>query len=174
MPEYTLQSVDDGVSGEDSFAKPPTSVRLIPEDQKLLVEIVSVDRVKKPWTDDDGKDIFRIEFEFVVVGGEYDGQRIWQEVYDEFTDDSRCRLRLWTQEIFNQPVDGGFRLNTDDLVGKRVNATTGIRTWTKQDGTEGVKNTVKFLSRLKDDDNNEALASPLSKPPSYATGEEPF
>lgn len=176
MPSYTMASTDDGVTGEEAYNRESTPIRLIPEDTKVLVEVLDVQRKKKPFTDDDGNEVWRLEFAFKILEGEYEKQRVWQDVYEDFSDDQRCRLRHWAQELLRCPLDAGFNLDTDNLIGLNANATIGIYEWTKQDGSEGIKNTVKFLQRVKDGQSIPAPSAPSAptRLPAYAANEEPF
>lgn len=177
MPVYTMARTAEGVSGEEAYNRESTPIRIIPEDTRVLVEVLDVQRKKMTWTDKEtGADVWRLEFTFKIVEGEYEKQRIWQEIWEDFTDDPRCRLRHWAQELLRQPLDPEFQLDTDHLIGKHAIAVVGIYEWTKQDGSDGIKNTVKFLQRLKDDQTAPEPSAPSgpTRLPSYEPGEEPF
>lgn len=182
MPLITLKAGDDGVSGEESFNRESSPIEIIPDGTTATVIVTDVKHVKKPWTDDHGQEIWNYEFTFKILndsaGGRYVNQRLWADVWDEFSDDKRCKLRFWAQELLATPLDVGFQLDTDHLIDKLAAVSIGIRTWDKSDGTTGTKNVVKWLSRVKDGEEV-AEATPretdTTKPLlAYAQGEEPF
>lgn len=94
----------------------------IPEHTILVMEIVDVKEVEKPWKDDDGNPVNRVEFSFVVREPEgensrFDGRKIWGETPTTFSRSDRCKLRAWAQEILSEKL--GNTLDTDILIGRR-------------------------------------------------------
>lgn len=122
----------------------------IPEDEILTAKITSIVEKKKPWQDDDGKDVIRMEFGFVVEDPDspFDGQRIWGDTPMTFTDNPNCRLFAWAQEIMGQELARPLTLDTDLLVGSTVRVVAAQREYEK-DGQKKVRNFVKDVIRAK-------------------------
>ena len=121
----------------------------IPEDEVLKASIVGIKVVTKPFKDDDGEDVKRVEFAFVVndPGSQWDGQKLWGDTPTRFNDHPDCRLRAWAQEALGgSELPKGFKLDTDQLVGSQVRVVVAQKTYTK-DGQEKVRNYVKDLLR---------------------------
>jgi len=75
---------------------------------------------------------------------------------------------MWPLELFGvDHLDPNFRLDTDDLVGKRASAKLGIREWTRPNGDAGRRNTVKWLNRLP------AGSGPVTAPVSAGSQSQP-
>lgn len=171
MPVLKLVNAPDGVSGEESYNHPSQrSNKVIPNNTVALVEVFAKPKeITKNFTDDEGNPVVRIEFEFIVVEGDYANKHVWHEVWNEFTDSPKCRLREWAQELLNRPItdaaDSVF--DTDVLQGTRAWATIGVREWINKDGSTGQRNTVWSLTRV---DPDEARPSAPSSDPA----EEPF
>jgi len=66
--------------------------------------------------------------------GEWEGKRVWGNTSMVFNTNPNCKLRNWAQSILGEELDGGFELDTDDLVGRKARVAIGHRA--KQDGTK--------------------------------------
>lgn len=137
MPIFVLE--------ESNYAGP------IPDDEILAAKVTGVKQVVKPFKDDDGNEVVKIEFAFVIEdpGGKFDGQRLWGDTSTVFSDNPNCRLFAWTQELFGQELPKGFRLDTDDLVGKHCRVVVAQRAYVK-DGEDKIRNLVKDVFRARD------------------------
>lgn len=122
----------------------------IPEDSILKAEIVKIEETTKNFGEGD---VPRVEFAFLVrePGNEYDGRRLWGDTPRTFSTDSRCKLRIWAQEIMGQQLPEGFKLNTDDLVGLECRIAVGMKTYTNKQGEAVSKNFVTDVLRTKAD-----------------------
>lgn len=135
----------------------------MPDDDIQRVKILSVKVAEKPYKDDDGVNVKKVEFKTVVVGGEFSGNYVWGETPTRFNTHPDCKLRNWAQSILGQELPPGYRLDTDVLQDAEVRAVIGYKEYTKGDGTLGKRNFIKDLMPT-----SEAMAS-------YgATAEEPF
>jgi len=129
---------------ESNYAGP------IPEDSILPARVTGVKQITKKFKDDDGNDIHRMEFSFVVEDpdGVYDGQRLWGDTPITFNTHPECRLRAWAQELFGTELPKGFVLDTDDLKDKRCRVVVALKIYQKE-GEEKTRNFVKDLIRPK-------------------------
>jgi hypothetical protein len=134
MPVFTLE--------ESNFAGP------IDEDEILAARLVGVKMVKKPFKDDDGNEIHRVEFAFVIEtpGGPFDGQKIWGDTSTVFSNNPNCRLYAWAQEILGIELPVGYDLDTEVLVSHDCRVVVGRREYQK-DGKDQVRNFVKDVVR---------------------------
>lgn len=113
-----------------------TEYSIIPDGEILNAELVKIEEQVKPWKDSDGKDIVRLNFTFLIKGGEYEGRKVWGDTSTSFVNHPDCRLRCWAQELIGQELPEGFRLNTDALVGERCRVVVGVREWTDKNTQE--------------------------------------
>lgn len=119
MPKYTLS--------ENSYQQ-------IPEGSVLGAEVLEVKEKKMPFTDDNGNDIFKVEFKFLITDDEFSGRNIWGNTPTTFSENPDCKLRSWTQEILQlDAVPVGFSLDTEHLVGMPCRVQIGHRIQTKGD-----------------------------------------
>jgi hypothetical protein len=123
---------------------------IIPEDEVLGARITAVAQKKKPFLNDDGSEIWRMEFSFVIEdpNSPFDGTRLWGETSVIFNNHPDCRLHSWAQEILGMDLEPGFNLNTDDLVGMSCRVVIGIRKYTK-DGQDKERNFVRDVMRAR-------------------------
>lgn len=126
------------------------TLRLQPESEKsdwkpvengeiYEAEVIKVQRVTKPYEDDEGNKVEKFEFSFrITEEGEYKGHRIKGETPLFFNNSDRCKLRNWIQEILSQELPTGYELNFEELKGKpvRVNAEVKV-TDRKKPGPNG-------------------------------------
>lgn len=132
---------------ESNYAGP------IPEDEILPAKVSGVQQKTKPFTDDDGNAIIRMEFAFVVddPGNAFDGQRLWGDTPTTFTTHPDCRLRAWAQELYGQELPKGFILDTDDLKGMACRIVVAQKTYKDKVSQEDkVRNYVKDVFRARD------------------------
>lgn len=143
MPEFVCEP--SGFEGGDDNDRPA----VIPEDEVLEAEVTRIKQITKPYKDDDNNDVKRVEFSFLVEDGQgYDGRRIKGDTPTTFSENEKCRLRNWAQEIMGVEIPSGFKLNTDDLEDSKVRIVVGQRKYTK-DNEERIYNFVKDLMRTK-------------------------
>jgi hypothetical protein len=127
-------------------------VGLIPEDEVLQARITAITQRKKPFQAEDGSDIWRMEFSFVIEQPDspFDGSRIWGDTSTNFNTHPDCKLRAWTQEILSlTEMEPGFTLDTDVLVGNRCRVVVGVRRYTK-DGEAKERNFVRDVMRMRE------------------------
>jgi len=134
MPVFILE--------ESNFAGP------IDEDEILPARVVGIKERGKPFKEDDGNEIKRVEFSFVIETPEqpFDGQRIWGDTSTVFTNNPNCKLYAWSQELLGMELPAGFQLDTDTLVGQDCRIIVGKREWEK-DGKQQTRNYVKDVIR---------------------------
>lgn len=158
--------LDDG--GDGSLKR---EFETISDNSILEAEVVSVEKVVKPFKDEHGQPIVRVEFEFKVVDQQHKGRRLWGDTPTTFTTHPDCKMTAWVTEILAvESLPADFRFNTDSLNGSRARVVVGLRE--AKDG-KPARNYVKDVIRSRD-------AAPLvpSRPapaPAYAgADEEPF
>lgn len=134
MPILTME--------ESNYAGP------IPEDTVLPAKVTAITQKKKPFKDDDGNDIWRMEFSFTVEdpNSDFDGTRLWGDTSTTFNNHPDCKLRAWAQEILATQLDAGFVLDTDILVGQRCRIVVGVKEYQK-DGQTKTRNFVRDVMR---------------------------
>jgi hypothetical protein len=134
MPVFILE--------ESNFAGP------IDDDEILPARVVGIKERIKPFKDDDGNEIKRVEFAFVIETpeGSHDGQKLWGDTSTVFSNNPNCKLFAWSQEILGQELPGGYALDTDTLVGQNCRVIVGLRKYEK-DGKEQTRNFVKDVVR---------------------------
>lgn len=74
----------------------------------------------------------QLKFTFTTRGGEHEGQQLAAWTSARFS--PKTKLYAWAKAAFNAAIPADYHLNTDDLLGRRVNLTVVIKT--KEDGTE--------------------------------------
>jgi hypothetical protein len=150
MPVFVLE--------DSTYAGP------IDEDEILPARVVGVKIVTKPFKDEDGNEIQRVEFAFVVEapGSPYDGQRLWGDTSTTFSNNANCKLFAWSQEMLGMELPSGYKLDTDLLVGQDCRVVVGRKEYEK-DGKQQVRNFVK-----------DTIRAGAGSPGPVATDEEPF
>lgn len=123
---------------------------LIPEDTILPARVVSVQQQKKPFTDSDGNDIWKMNFAFVVEdpNSPHDATRLWGETSMTFSNNPNCRLFAWAQEILGAELTPPLQLDTDDLAGNACRVVVRVKKYTK-DGMEKERNYVGDVMRAR-------------------------
>lgn len=139
MPNYTAAEAPEGYTGD---FKPFT---LIPDDTTLEARLVSVEEDTKPFNDDDGNPVVKLQWTFST---EYEGQerKAWGETNIDFVAHPDCRFYAWVQELVGADLPAGFTVNTDDLIGNECRITLGQRTYTPKSGpNKGNKKTTNYV-----------------------------
>jgi hypothetical protein len=126
-------------------------VGLIPDDEVLQARITGVKQNKKPFTNDDGSEVWRMEFSFVIEDTQspFDGTRIWGDTPVTFNSHPDCKLRAWAQEILGLDMEPGFTLDTDQLVGLHCRVVVALRKY-KKDGEDKERNYVRDVMRARE------------------------
>lgn len=137
------------------------------EDDTIKVASVAGVKIKeKPYKDDDGNPVKKVEFHFVIAdGSDHDGQPIWGETSTNFNNHPNCKLRNWACAILGTDLPVGYRLDTDVLIGNEVRAVIGLRDYTDKDGNPKQHNFVKDVIPTTD---------ALDRMQSQSDDEEPF
>src|SRR4051812_860813 len=93
---------------------------LLPEDTVIDVTISNIET--SVWTDPATQEARKnLNWTFTInTPGEWQGKRIWGNTSLVFNTNPNCKLRNWVSSILNAPLDTGFQLDTDDLVGRAV------------------------------------------------------
>lgn len=130
MPTYELE--------ESDFAG------YIDDDTIFEANLVGVRQVEKPFTDDDGNKVNKVEFKFTLIDpdGNFDGTPQWGETPTRFNSHPDCRLRNWASAILGTELPIGYRLDTDVLLGNTCRVVIGLREYEK-DGATKKRNSVK-------------------------------
>lgn len=132
MPSFELE--------ESEYSGP------IPEDTVLAAELVSCKIVEKPYVDDDGQKVKKVEFKFVIQeeASPWEGEHIWGETPTRFNTHPDCKLRNWTSVIANTEFPPGYRLDTDVLLGMKCRVVVGNREYEK----DGEKKIHQFVQTV--------------------------
>lgn len=123
----------------------------IDDDEIMLGQCVGVTVKTKPFKDDDGNPVKKVEFKFTLQdpGGPHDGSNLWGETGLRFNTHPDCRLRNWTQALLGQDLPAGFNLDLDMLLNQEARLVIGYKEYKKNDGTDGKRNFVKDLLPTK-------------------------
>lgn len=124
----------------------------IDDDEVMLGQVVGAKVVEKPFEDDDGNKVKKVEFKFTLMDpdGKQDGLNLWGETPVRFNTHPDCRLRNWAQAMLGQELPAGFNLDLDMLLNTEVRTIIGYKEWDKTDGTKGKRNFVKDVMPTKD------------------------
>lgn len=113
------------------------------DDSVWTANVVAVKTVEKPFKDDDGNPVQRVEFKFNIVDqGPFDGTNVWGDTPTKFNTHPDCKLRGWASAILGSTLSVGYRLDTDLLVGHECRINVGLREYEK-DGQTKQRNFVK-------------------------------
>ena len=152
---------------------------IIPEDTVLEAELLEMNRKLMPYKNDDGDDVYKVEFTFrVVEDGEYKNRRVWGNTSTAFVNHPDCRLYSWVKALLGvEDLPGGFAFRPKDLLGSKARVVIGIRKYTPRNSTE--EKAVNFVSELAPSRALVRAAAPAPAPapapvPASATDEEPF
>lgn len=118
----------------------------IPNDSVVDAVVHGVKKIEKPFKDrETGEPIFRIEFQFKVTGGQFDGRVVKGDTSTAFVKHPECKLFMWIQEILGQELPDNFELDTDLLIGKPVKIQVKAEEKERRDG-----NGTWWLQQVKD------------------------
>lgn len=136
---------------------------VIAEGTILEAEITKVQKVVKPFKDDDGNPVVRVEFSFKVVDEKNTGKLLWGETPTTFTTHPDCKMRAWVQEILavnELPKD--FKFDTDAIIGSNCRVVVGLREWTdKNTGEIKQRNFVSDVIRSREAIATSAYVEPF-------------
>jgi hypothetical protein len=173
MATYKMEAPAEGSTdtGSDDD-RPRKKFSIIPEGTWVDAEVLKVDEVEKPYKDDDGNPVKKVEFTF---GFSWEGEdrKAWGETSTKFVYHPGCKLRNWAQEILSAELPEEFVLNTDHLEGGKCQVRLAVRSWdagSKGDKTwaAGSKNYVDDVKRIG---NGAVAAAPA---PAAAAYDDPF
>lgn len=87
----------------------------------------------------DGEKYQKLRWKFIIIdpGSDFDGKSTIGETGAKPIAAPDCVLWVWAQEVFGQELPGDFVLDTDDLIGRKVQIRIGHRKYTK-DGVDKV------------------------------------
>lgn len=119
---------------------------------------------EKPFKDDAGQPIKRIEFHFKLIADDgHDGQDIWGDTSTRFNSHPECRLKNWSESILGLRLPPHYRLDTDSLLDRHCFVVIGRKEWQKEGETK-IRNFVRDVQPTTA--NAQALAA--------STADEPF
>ena len=121
MPTFELE--------ESTFAG------FIEDDEVYAARVESVRVAEKPYTDDAGNKVKKVEFKFTLIDpdGPHDGDNLWGETTTKFNTHPDCKLRNWSQAILGQVLPAGYVLDTDVLVGQECRVIIGWKEYEDKD-----------------------------------------
>lgn len=106
-------------------------------------QVRNIKLVEKPYKDDDGNPVKKIEFKFQLVSEDaHDGDDLWGETSTKFVLHPECKLKNWAEAILGQHLPAKFRLDTDDLLDRQCRIMVGKREYEK-DGEKKTRNFVR-------------------------------
>lgn len=173
MPVYKPEPVASGT--DDGDAAPKKQYDKIPAGTWLDAEVLAVDEVEKPYKDDDGNPVKKVEFTFGVQWNG-DDRKVWGETSTKWVYHSGCKLRQWSQEIFATDLPEEFVLNTDHLVGEKCQILVGLRTWEagSKDGRSWDAGSKNFVEDVKRAGSNAVAPVTAAEPKRDEPYEDPF
>lgn len=135
----------------------------LPEDDVKPAEVVAARLVEKPYKDDEGNLVKKVEFKFSIIDrdGTHDGTNVWGETPPRFNTHPDCKLRNWASAMLGSELPVGYRLDTDLLVGKECRIVLGLKEYEK-DGQQKQRNFVKDV--IPSADAMAAMANPDEEP----------
>lgn len=138
----------------------------IDDDSIYAANVVGVKLVEKPYTDDDGNKVKKIEFKFALIDedGPHDGDNLWGETPPRFNTHPECKLRNWASAILGSDLPVGYRLDTDVLVGNVVRVVIGKKEYNDKDGNPKTRNLVKDVMPTADNMARMSSATPDEEP----------
>lgn len=139
---FVLQEAD--LSDSDNTTYTP-----IPEDEILDAEVVSIQKVIKPFKDENGNEIERVEFSFKITDGEYASRKVYGDTPTTFTTHPDCKLRAWVSEILGADIPAGFKFDPDTIVGLPVRIVIGAREANSKKYGKYIRNFVKDCIRSR-------------------------
>lgn len=150
----------------DVFQLEESSFSYFEDDAIALAQILTVKVAEKPYVDDNGEKVKKVEFKVAVIdpGGAHDNSYLWGETPTRFNSHPDCKLRNWAQAILNQELPAGFQLDTDMLEDQRVRIIVGYKEYTKGDGTPGKRNFIKDVLPLQTETSTAAVGGLMEEP----------
>lgn len=148
---------------EESDPTDEKTYPVIDEGTILEAEITKVQKIVKPFKDDDGNPVVRVEFSFKIVDEKYTGKFLWGETPTTFTTHPDCKMRAWVQEILAvNELAKDFKFDTDSIVGSRCRVVVGLREWAdKTTGEIKQRNFVSDVIRSREAIANSAFVEPF-------------
>ncbi|GAC1673009.1 MAG: hypothetical protein NVS9B9_29960 [Ktedonobacteraceae bacterium] len=140
MPQYTLKAPEAAREWE-----------VIPANTELEAEILGIEERTKPFKDDNGKDVVKVNFSFKVTSdGEYKNRRQFGETSTSFVDHPDCKFRAWVKAALGvDSLPQEFVLDTDDLLGLPVRLIIGNKPKKNADGTTGTRDYVQDVLPIR-------------------------
>lgn len=115
----------------------------IDDGTRYAATVVSIKKREKPFKDDAGQTIVRVEFHFKLIADDgHDGQDIWGDTSTRFNSHPECRLKQWAEAILGMHLAPHFRLDTDMLLDRHCFVVVGKKEWVKE-GESKVRNFVR-------------------------------
>lgn len=94
----------------------------------------------------DGEKYQKLRWKFIIndPGTEFDGKSTIGETGAKQVEAAACVFWTWSQDVFGQELPGGFRLDTDDLQGRKVQVRIAHRKYQK----DGVDQTFVHVAEV--------------------------
>lgn len=116
----------------------------IDDGARYAATVVGIRLREKPFKDDAGQPIKKIEFAFKLISDDgQDGRDIWGETSTRFNSHPECRLKNWAEAILGMKLPPHYRLDTDQLLDRHCFVVVGRKEWTNKDGEDKVRNFVR-------------------------------
>lgn len=110
----------------------------IAEDTPYRAQIVAIHTNVKPFLDDDGQAIKRIEFSFQIESDDaHDGRILKGDTSMKFTRNDNCKLYNWTEMILGIKLPPQFTFRSSLLLDKSVRIIVGLKEYEKVDKVTG-------------------------------------
>lgn len=115
----------------------------IDDGTRYAATVASIKKREKPFKDDAGQPIVRVEFHFKLIADDgHDGQDIWGDTSTRFNSHPECRLKQWSEALLGMRLTPHFRLDTDMLLDRHCFVVVGKKSWEK-DGETKYRNFVR-------------------------------
>lgn len=138
----------------------------IDDGKQYVARVVGIKLKEKPYKDDDGNPVKKVEWKFKIVSDDdQDGREIWGETSTKFVDHPDCKLKNWSEAALGKILPVGYRIDTDDCLDRDVRIRVGLREYEK-DGETKQHNYVADVIPTKA--NMEAMRAQIE------ADEEPF
>ena len=114
---------------------------VIEDGEKFPATVKGIKLKEKPYKDDDGNAVKKVEWKFVIADAEgiQDGREIWGETGTKFTDHPDCKIKNWCEAATGELVAVGERIDTDDSLDRDVVIVVGLREYPDKDNPEKIK-----------------------------------
>lgn len=110
--------------------------------------IVNIKLEEKKYTDKEtGEKVKKVVFvaELEDPAETHTGRKIYGETGVKLNTHPNNKLRNWAGAILGAELPAGYRLDTDDLIGKQCRVVVGYRTWDKDNGEKGETNFISDI-----------------------------